>query len=134
MDDFPRSTVAVRELSHASQKSTSTIPPPAPPAPSAPPLSQKSSESSRHSCEAPRSPPTAHKQGTEELTSFPPPGDVKPTTAFEPDARPPYCEKDFQGKSKDEVRRMRKRDYAVEISRLMGRQLVLGVNGKEGEK
>ncbi|KAK7192744.1 hypothetical protein DPSP01_006833 [Paraphaeosphaeria sporulosa] len=131
MDDFPRSTVAVRELSHTSQGSSITNPHHAPPSPS---LSKASTESSRHSCEAPRSPSVTHKRETENLTSFPSPSDFKPTTAFDPDAPQPYREEDFQGKSKDEVRRMRKRDYAVEISRLMGRQLVKGMSGKGEEK
>ncbi|KAF9739916.1 hypothetical protein PMIN06_010026 [Paraphaeosphaeria minitans] len=127
MEDVPRSTVAARERSHAPQMSSITNPHVAPPSPC---LSKTSSECSRHSCEAPRSPSTTQKRQAENLTSFPSPSNFKPTTAFDPDAPPPYREEEFQGKSKDEVRRMRKRDYAVEISRLMGRQLVRGMNGK----
>ncbi|KAF2445298.1 hypothetical protein P171DRAFT_521309 [Karstenula rhodostoma CBS 690.94] len=123
MDDFPRSTVAVRELSNTSQRSSTTMPRHAPPSPSSS-LSQTSSESSRHSCEAPGS-PTTHTRD---------PANFKPMTAFDPDAPPPYREEDFQGKSKDEVSKMRKRDYAVQISRMMGRQLVRGMKGEGGEK
>jgi hypothetical protein len=130
MDDFPRSTVAVRELSHASSINQPTNPH-ANPSPS---LSKTSSKSSRHSCEAPRSPSTTHRWEPEQLTSFPPPGDFKPTTAFDAEAPPRYREEDFAGKSKDEVRRMRKRDYAIDISRMMGKQLVRGVHGKGGDK
>lgn len=126
MDDFPRSKVAVRELSHAS----STHVQDAHANPSSPTLSKISSESSRHSCEAPRSPSSTRARESEGLTSFPPPGDFKRTTAFDADAPSLYREEDFRGKSNDEVRRMRKRDYAVEISRLMGKQLVRGMNGK----
>jgi hypothetical protein len=130
MDDFPRSTVAVRELSHASSINQNSKPH-AKPSPS---LSKTSSKSSRHSCEAPHSPSTTYRREPEHLTSFPPPGDFKRTTAFDPEAPPPYREEDFAGKSKDEVRQMRKRDYAVELSRLMGKQLVRGMNGKGKDK
>ncbi|KAH7380158.1 hypothetical protein BKA66DRAFT_368563, partial [Pyrenochaeta sp. MPI-SDFR-AT-0127] len=43
------------------------------------------------------------------------------------DAPPPYSEKQYEGKSEEEQSNMRKRDYARELSRMMGRQLVRGL-------
>lgn len=43
------------------------------------------------------------------------------------DAPPPYSQKQYEGKSEDEVSKMRMVDYAKEISRQMGRQLMRGV-------
>ncbi|KAF1842067.1 uncharacterized protein K460DRAFT_358738 [Cucurbitaria berberidis CBS 394.84] len=40
------------------------------------------------------------------------------------DAPPPYSEKQYEGKSEQETSDMRMSDYAKEISRMMGRQLV----------
>jgi hypothetical protein len=47
------------------------------------------------------------------------------------DAPPPYSEQQYEGKSLDEQSRMRMADYAKEIKRLMGRQLVQGLKGEE---
>ncbi|KAI4945506.1 hypothetical protein J4E91_007848 [Alternaria rosae] len=50
------------------------------------------------------------------------------------DAPPPYSEKAYEGKSDDERNSMRMTDYAKEISRMMGRQLVRGLKVDEREK
>jgi hypothetical protein len=50
------------------------------------------------------------------------------------DAPPPYSEKQYEGKSDDEQSHMRMKDYAKEISRMMGRQLVKGLKVDEREK
>ncbi|KAI4626265.1 uncharacterized protein J4E87_004766 [Alternaria ethzedia] len=50
------------------------------------------------------------------------------------DAPPPYSEKAYEGKSDDERNNMRMTDYAKEISRMMGRQLVRGLKIDEREK
>jgi hypothetical protein len=50
------------------------------------------------------------------------------------DAPPPYSEKQYEGKSADEQNHMRMKDYAKEISRMMGRQLVRGLKIDEREK
>ncbi|KAF1978699.1 hypothetical protein BU23DRAFT_550090 [Bimuria novae-zelandiae CBS 107.79] len=126
MDDSPRSTVGIRELSNTSSIAASSSHP-NPPSPS---LSKSSSESIRNSCEAPRSPRTALKGDSSSLTSFPPPDDYTRIMGFDHGAPPTCREEDFGAKSKKEVRRMRMRDYAVEVSRLMGRQLVKSLNGK----
>ncbi|KAF2033614.1 hypothetical protein EK21DRAFT_108748 [Setomelanomma holmii] len=43
------------------------------------------------------------------------------------DAPPPYSEKQYEGKSEDEQTKMRMSDYAKELKRMMGRQLVKGL-------
>jgi hypothetical protein len=43
------------------------------------------------------------------------------------DAPPPYTEKQYEGKTEGEQNNMRMTDYAKEISRMMGRQLVRGL-------
>lgn len=48
------------------------------------------------------------------------------------DAPPPYSEKQYEGKSDDEQTNMRMTDYAKELSRMMGRQLVKGL--KAGQR
>ncbi|CAN9170408.1 unnamed protein product [Alternaria alternata] len=50
------------------------------------------------------------------------------------DAPPPYSEKQYEGKSADEQNNMRMKDYAKEISRMMGRQLVRGLKIDERQK
>lgn len=50
------------------------------------------------------------------------------------DAPPPYEEKAYEGKSEAERTRMRMGDYAKELSRMMGRQLVRGLKAGEKEK
>lgn len=50
------------------------------------------------------------------------------------DAPPPYSEKAYEGKSEAESTKMRMGDYAKELSRMMGRQLVRGLKGGEKEK
>jgi hypothetical protein len=50
------------------------------------------------------------------------------------DAPPPYSQKQYEGKSEDEVSQMRMVDYAKEISRQMGRQLMRGVKINSGTK
>lgn len=47
------------------------------------------------------------------------------------DAPPPYSEKQYEGKSDDEQNNMRMTDYAKEISRQMGRQLVTGLKTEQ---
>lgn len=47
------------------------------------------------------------------------------------DAPPPYSEKQYEGKSEEQQTKMRMADYAKEIKRMMGRQLVRGL--KTGE-
>ena len=47
------------------------------------------------------------------------------------DAPPPYSEKQYEGKDEDEQTKMRMADYAKELKRMMGRQLVRGL--KTGE-
>ncbi|KAI8937243.1 hypothetical protein NX059_006452 [Plenodomus lindquistii] len=75
-----------------------------------------------------------------QYTSFPPPSDRTNSTtsnssngelrrieaqyARYTDAPPQYTEEQYEGKSEDERQSMRVSDYAKEISRIMGRQLV----------
>lgn len=47
------------------------------------------------------------------------------------DAPPPYSEKQYEGKTEEVQNKMRMADYAKEIKRMMGRQLVRGI--KSGE-
>jgi len=47
------------------------------------------------------------------------------------DAPPPYSEKQYEGKSEEQQNKMRMADYAKEINRQMGKQLVTGL--KSGE-
>jgi hypothetical protein len=47
------------------------------------------------------------------------------------DAPPPYSEKQYEGKSEEQQTKMRMADYAKELKRMMGRQLVRGL--KSGE-
>lgn len=47
------------------------------------------------------------------------------------DAPPPYSEKQYEGKSEEQQSKMRMADYAKEIKRVMGMQLVRGL--KNGE-
>lgn len=52
------------------------------------------------------------------------------------DAPPPYSETQYQGKSEQEQSAMRLQDYAKELSRIMGRQIVRGMKipgRKEGQ-
>lgn len=49
------------------------------------------------------------------------------------DAPPPYTEKQYEGKSENEQNTMRLKDYAKEISRFMGHQLVRGLKSGETE-
>lgn len=46
------------------------------------------------------------------------------------DAPPPYSEKQYEGKSEDEQSKMRMLDYAKELKRMMGRQLVRGLKSE----
>ncbi|RAR07963.1 hypothetical protein DDE82_002626 [Stemphylium lycopersici] len=50
------------------------------------------------------------------------------------DAPPPYSEKQYEGKTNDEQTSMRMTDYAKELSRMMGRQLVRGLKIDERQK
>lgn len=50
------------------------------------------------------------------------------------DAPPPYSEKQYEGKTDDEQTSMRMTDYAKELSRMMGRQLVRGLKIDERQK
>ncbi|KAJ4377780.1 hypothetical protein N0V83_000610 [Neocucurbitaria cava] len=50
------------------------------------------------------------------------------------DAPPPYSEKQYEGKSEQETSNMRMKDYAKEISRMMGRQLVRGLKTGKSDK
>lgn len=99
---------------------------------------------------------TQHKtQAAPQYTSFPPPenenaehyrdrNDSIHSTAHEGDAKhieaeyaqytdapPPYSEKQYEGKSEEQQTKMRMADYAKELKRMMGRQLVRGI--KNGE-
>ncbi|KAF1920989.1 hypothetical protein BDU57DRAFT_509511 [Ampelomyces quisqualis] len=47
------------------------------------------------------------------------------------DAPPPYSEKQYEGKSEEQQNKMRMADYAKEIKRMMGRQLVRGIKSEE---
>ncbi|EOA82583.1 hypothetical protein ACJQWK_04750 [Exserohilum turcicum] len=49
-------------------------------------------------------------------------------------APPPYSEKQYEGKTEDEKSSMRMTDYAKELSRMMGRQLIRGLKISEREK
>ncbi|KAJ4305530.1 hypothetical protein N0V90_001061 [Kalmusia sp. IMI 367209] len=135
MDQIPKPHVAIRELSNTSSSSASASnsdmhPKQRSHRDSSPSLSKTSSESTRHSSDAPPSPSRRYGTNGESQNSVSPTAEYARTTAFDPDAPPAYREQDFVGKSSEEVKRMRKRDYAVEISRLMGRQLVRGLNGR----
>jgi hypothetical protein len=87
-------------------------------------------------------------------TSFPPPSDsslhwinsaysIAPTAdkthiieakyAQYTDAPPPYTENQYEGKSENEQNTMRSKDYAKEISRMMGHQLVRSLKSGETE-
>ncbi|CAO2648000.1 Nn.00g089220.m01.CDS01 [Neocucurbitaria sp. VM-36] len=50
------------------------------------------------------------------------------------DAPPPYSEQQYEGKSEQERTNMRMKDYAKEISRMMGRQLVRGLKTGQNDK
>jgi hypothetical protein len=50
------------------------------------------------------------------------------------DAPPPFMEKEYEGKDEEEQTHMRMTDYAKEISRMMGRQLVTGLKTDASEK
>jgi hypothetical protein len=47
------------------------------------------------------------------------------------DAPPPYSAKQYEGKTEEQQNKMRMADYAKELKRMMGRQLVRGI--KSGE-
>jgi hypothetical protein len=47
------------------------------------------------------------------------------------DAPPPYSKKQYEGKSENEQNDMRRQDYAKEISRQMGQQLVKGMKADQ---
>jgi hypothetical protein len=47
------------------------------------------------------------------------------------DAPPPYSEKQYEGKSEEQQTKMRMADYAKELKRAMGRQLVRGLKTEE---
>jgi hypothetical protein len=49
-------------------------------------------------------------------------------------APPPYAEKEYEGKDEEEQTYMRMTDYAKEISRMMGRQLVSGMKLDKSEQ
>ncbi|KAF1947686.1 hypothetical protein EJ02DRAFT_1997 [Clathrospora elynae] len=49
------------------------------------------------------------------------------------DASPPYSEKEYEGRSEQDQTSMRREDYAKEISRAMGRQLVVGLKLDDGK-
>ena len=49
-------------------------------------------------------------------------------------APPPFSAKEYEGKDEEEQTHMRMTDYAKEISRIMGRQLVTGLKVHEMEK
>jgi hypothetical protein len=49
------------------------------------------------------------------------------------DAPPPYTDKQYEGKSESDQNTMRSEDYAKEISRMMGRQLVRSLKSGEAE-
>lgn len=53
---------------------------------------------------------------------------IEAVTALYADAPPPYSKKQYEGKSEEQKRIMRMRDYARALSRMMGRQLVSGLN------
>lgn len=72
----------------------------------------------RHSGEAPRLSATGGRRDSEGYTSFPPPGEAVGSG-----------EKGDGLEFGEEERRMRMRDYAVEMSRLMGKQLAKGLGG-----
>lgn len=50
------------------------------------------------------------------------------------DAPPPYSEKAYEGKSEEEQTNMRMKDYARELSRIMGRQLVKDLKTIQSEE
>jgi hypothetical protein len=50
------------------------------------------------------------------------------------DAPPPHSEEEYEGKGEEEQTHMRKHDYAKEISRMRGRQLVTGMKVDVMEK
>ncbi|KAF2828437.1 hypothetical protein CC86DRAFT_273672, partial [Ophiobolus disseminans] len=47
------------------------------------------------------------------------------------DAPPPFSEKQYEGKSEEQQTKMRRADYAKEINRMMGKQLVAGLKSDE---
>jgi hypothetical protein len=82
--------------------------------------------SARHSCEAPTSPFCSVHNNPTNNTNTSSNDDVEgPQNG---DAPPPYRKLNV-----DEERQMRMRDYATWLSRTMGKQLVKGLKGKEGE-
>ncbi|KAF1959724.1 hypothetical protein CC80DRAFT_489825 [Byssothecium circinans] len=82
-------------------------------------VSKTSFSSTRHSMEAAPESPTTSKPESES----PSPADA--------DAIPPYKDNTYENKDGSGlVRTLSKREYAIEISRMMGKQLVKSVNGK----
>jgi hypothetical protein len=61
----------------------------------------------------------------------PKPEQIEAEYAQYTDAPPPYSEKQYEGKSEEQQTKMRMADYAKELKRMMGRQLVRGL--KTGE-
>jgi hypothetical protein len=48
-------------------------------------------------------------------------------------APPPFAESQYEGKSEEQQNRMRTADYAKELNRMMGRQLVRGLKDEESK-
>jgi hypothetical protein len=46
-------------------------------------------------------------------------------------APPPFAESQYEGKSEEQQNKMRAADYAKELNRMMGRQLVRGLKDRE---
>ncbi len=65
-------------------------------------------------------------QETDEVSSE----DIEEAFARYTDASPPCEESQYAGKSEEEQANMRRRDYAKELSRMMGRQLVEGLRSR----
>lgn len=50
------------------------------------------------------------------------------------DAPPPFSEEQYENKTEEQQLSMRAHDYAKELSRMMGRQLVRGLKTEDGEE
>ena len=125
MDEYPQARVAVTEVNPSddiadttSLRRFSTT------------SSSGQSSSTRYSGEAPYSPDICVHQRqdyAEALLSL----GVSRSPAITPDAPPPAYHAEEQGKrTGEETERMTTRDYAIEISRIMEKQLLKGLNGE----
>ncbi|KAL5117529.1 hypothetical protein ACEQ8H_004559 [Pleosporales sp. CAS-2024a] len=130
MDNYPNVKVSTREC--ASRQSTSTS------------ATHTSQPNSSHKHAHDQQPPRHHHSDTapyyegqhapplrRDSASPSPENTVVAAYARYTDAPPPYAASQYEGKTEEQQNKMRMADYAKEIKRAMGRQLVRGL--KNGE-